>query len=718
MTAMNRAARTIGALVLFAVALPGQAAAKPAHHHAFHRLSTYPVFQNTPEDTESETVAEISAVSENGKTLLYTNAARESLGFLDISNPRKPVGLGNLAVGGEPTSVTVLGNLALIAVNTSASFTAPSGKLLVVSLTDRSVKRSIDLGGQPDSIAVSKDSKYAAIAIENERDEDVEVDGVEGGLPQLPAGNLTIVDLASWTLRTVDLTGLPGARFASDPEPEYVSINSANKAAVTLQENNAIAIVDLASGTVDTSFSAGTVSLSGIDTKKDGAISLTGSLANVPREPDAVAWVGKNRIATANEGDLNGGSRGWSVFDTTTGSVTWDAGNTFERLAVRYGLHNEDRAAKKGTEPEGLSFGVFRGVPYAFVGSERSNFVAAYDMSRPDSPQFRQVLPSSVGPEGILPIPQRGLLAVSTEVDSAEDGVRGTVQLFALRPGTPAFPSIQSAGSIGWGALSGLSAVPGQRNKLYTVTDSFYSPTRILTVDTGQRPALITGELTVTKDGTPIGYDAEGIAARRDGGFWLASEGKTGPENRLVRLNASGAVIEEIPLPANVTDGLTKYGLEGIAAMSDRGREQVFVALQLPRTGDPANTARIGRYDVASKSWTWFAYPLEQASSGWVGLSELIVVDSNTLAVVERDNQVGDKAKIKRVYAFDIPAAGATVSKKLVVDLLPRLTALNGWTQEKVEGLAIGGDGELYAVTDNDGVKNEEANGETAFLRL
>ena len=56
------------------------------------------------------------------------------------------------------------------------------------------------------------------------------------------------------------------------------------------------------------------------------------------------------------------------------------------------------------------------------------------------------------------------------------------------------------------------------------------------------------------------------------------------------------------------------------------------------------------------------------------------------------------------------------VRKRLAVDLLPLLRADNGWVQDKVEGLTIGRDGQVYAVTDNDGV--EDATGETLFLRL
>ena len=125
-----------------------------------------------------------------------------------------------------------------------------------------SLHRTIDLGGQPDSVVVSPDGAYAAIAIENERDEDLN----DGKIPQLPAGVLVIIDtaeddVAAWTMRTKDLTGLDGLLYPEDPEPEYVAINADNVCAVALQENNAIVLVDLLTGTVTESFSAGSVDL-------------------------------------------------------------------------------------------------------------------------------------------------------------------------------------------------------------------------------------------------------------------------------------------------------------------------------------------------------------------------------------------------------------------------------------------------------------------------
>jgi hypothetical protein len=139
--------------------------------------------------------------------------------------------------------VDVPGHLVLTVVDTSASFTDPSGVLQVVDLRSRQVVASHDLGGQPDSIDLSPDGRSAAVAIENERDEDVN----DGQLPQPPGGWLAVVDLTgrpqAWTVRRVALTGL-AAVAPEDPEPEYVSVNRRNQAVVTLQENNHIAVVD------------------------------------------------------------------------------------------------------------------------------------------------------------------------------------------------------------------------------------------------------------------------------------------------------------------------------------------------------------------------------------------------------------------------------------------------------------------------------------------
>lgn len=675
---------------------PTAATAHPTSRDlAWERLSTFPAYLNSGIDDEA--AAEISTVTQDGRTVVYTDSPGERLGFVDITDPKRPRPAGTLAVGGEPTSVAHLRNLLLAGVNTSTSFTDPSGKLVVIDARTRGVRREIDLGGQPDSVAVAPSGRYVAVAVENERDEDVD----DGAIPQAPAGFLAVVDTATWTVTKVDLTGL-AAVAPSDPEPEYVSINSRDEAVVSLQENNHLAVVNLRTAKVVRHFPAGAVTVSGVDVSDDDQITLDGTIT-AKREPDGVAWISDDMFATANEGDYEGGSRGWTIFHPS-GQVVWDAGNTLEHIAVEHGLYPDKRSDAKGIEPENVAFARFGGKPYVFVNSERGNFTAVYDVSDPRKPRFIQLLPTTNGPEGVVAVPSRGLIVVSSEEENPDAGIRGTVQVYGLGPSS--FPSLVSTNDIPWGALSGLSAT-ARRTELVTVTDSISTPTRILTVDVAARPATITRQLTVTKDGQPAGYDAEGIVARQGGGYWLAVE-----PSLIVRLDSDGAVRQEIPVGLT---GITANGLEGIAEVGT----SVWVAVQREITGDPKGVARIGRYDTVTGQWSWLGYPLDATATGWVGLSELVAVDDDTFAVIERDNQRGPAAKIKRVYAFDVPAGWTgvpVVRKRLVKDLLPILNRTNGWTQDKVEGLTVGGNGQTYAVTDNDGL--DDATGETVFLRL
>ncbi len=750
---------------------------------SFQRISTLPNYANNT-DLEHETVSEIIAVTADGKTLVYTDSPLEQIGFVDISDPHNPIPNGVVPLNGEPTSVDVLGNrYALVAVNTSADFVHPNGELAVVDIHIREVVGSVDLGGQPDSVKISPDGQYVAIAVENERDEEICVGGSESGspvledddaaaaacedgggavgvLPQNPPGYLAIVKITGknpshWKRHDVDLTGL--AHYApEDPEPEFVDVNEHNEAAITLQESNHIAIVDLATRKVIKHFDLGTVTLEGVDATEDGVIALTETLVDVPREPDAAAWVpidyrGKHVIATANEGDLFGGSRGFSLFNRW-GRVLFDSAATLEAIAVQHGHFPEGRSENKGTEPEAIEFGRFGYRDYLFVGSERGSFIAVYRL-RHGWPTFEQLLPGPLGPEGVLAVPSRNLLIASGEEDDPEFGLRSTLMIYELKHGEPTYPQIVSDdlgdSPIPWSALSGMVAVPGARDSLLAVWDSYYSESNIFRIDVSAKPALITDVLTIK--GGNGDYDPEGIAVAPDGTLWIASEGDatdTRP-NRLLQLDHSGTVIAEIGLPdhilacraASVARGTLGSGFEGVAVrpIGRSHRYQLLVAQQrgwdytteacedldddaggLNANGEP-NRTRIWIYEPHAGRWdqvAWELAPLPQNAS-WVGLSEITRAPDGSYVVIERDNLTGDFTELKKLVrvhpksAFDgLVSAG----DKAVYDLLPELQTTNGWITDKPEGIAITRHGRTYIVTDNDGV--EDWSGETWFLDL
>ena len=145
---------------------------------AFHRLATLPAYENT--DRGTETVAEISTVTPDGDTVVYTDAEAGGIGFVDITDPAAPQADGFLQIDGEPTSVFATEQYLMVVVNTSDSYAEPAGKVVFVDLETREALHELELGGQPDSIDVTPDGATAFIALENERDEDLG----DGGLPQ------------------------------------------------------------------------------------------------------------------------------------------------------------------------------------------------------------------------------------------------------------------------------------------------------------------------------------------------------------------------------------------------------------------------------------------------------------------------------------------------------------------------------------------------------
>jgi len=795
----------------------------------FRRISAFPVFLNTSVDIE--TSAEIVAAAKDGTLLIYTDAPAGNVGFVDITDPAAPQPAGIVKLSGDPTSVAVVDDYALVAINTSRDFVNVSGQLLVIDVNTRTLLATIELGGQPDSITVSPDRRYAAVVIENERDEELG----DGKPPQLPGGNLIIVDLVGapvdWSTRLVSLAGVP-LLFPEDPEPEFVDINASNLAVVTLQENNHIALIDLVSGSVVGSFTAGSADLDQIDTVEDGLIDLSGSLRGVPREADAVAWISPTIFVTADEGDLFGGSRGFTAY-STGGTMLFEAGNSVEHLAVRIGHYPEDRSENKGTEPEGVEYAEFGNRRLLFVGTERSSFIAVYELlgeciadldgsgtvdgadlgllltnwgGRPAagdlnangvvdgedlavlvgawgpcavSPELVQVLPAGVSPEGLLAIPGRNLLIATGEVDSRADLVRASISIYQLSD-APTYPNIVSADRpdgtpIPWAALSALAAAPqGNGSTAYAVYDSFFLRSRIYTMDLSSSPAVINAELElndadgilldaltdlqsslpgagdfdpnaiVAADGS-VNLDPEGVAISIKGGFWLASEGAgnlvagvSDPRdqpfrspNMLVCCGTDGVILDVALLPLELTLNQFRFGFEGVTAVEENGVEVLYVALQRrwAGTGDPANRARIGRYDTATGEWTFAYYPLEVPTSpngGWVGLSELTHVGGGLFSVIERDNQAGPDARIKRVASFSIagvrfepndqapafPVLAKTVDRDLIAD--GDYDA--GVILEKLEGMAIFSDGRTIIVNDNDGV--DGSSGETRVFDL
>lgn len=689
-----------------------------AHADAFNRIASFPTFLNNA-DAMAESSAEIISATADGMTLVYSDSPLEVIGLIDIADPANPVPKGNINVGGEPTAVSTIGNTVFVGVNTSESYTAPSGMIKAYDLESMRETAACDLGGQPDSTAAAPDGSFIAVAIENERDEDLG----DGRTGQMPGGFLVTVDVVNGTLdcdtvNVVDVTGLAEIS-PDDPEPEFVDINAEGEIVMTLQENNHIVVA--AKDGVIHHFSAGSVDLENIDaTDERAALIFNESQPSRLREPDAVQWIDNDHFAIANEGDMDGGSRGWTIFHQN-GTQVYENGTGFERAVVEAGHYPDKRSDSKGVEPEGMEFGIFNETPMAFILAERSSIVGVYDLTDPTTPDLAQLLPSGVGPEGAVAIPERNLFVTANEVDLVEDGgVRSHVMIYELTAAEPAYPQLTSAGAdklIGWGAISGMAA--GDGSTVYAVNDSFYGhqPT-IFTIDTESIPATITDATIVTRGGRPAQkLDMEGV--HFDGeGFWIASEGRTDRmiPHGLYYVETDGNIDVEIPLPAELLAVEQRFGFEGITKIGDT----LWMAVQREWADDPANHVKLVAYNLETEEWGAVHYPKAKPDTGWVGLSE-IVAHGDDVFVIERDNQIGGAAVTKKIYR--IPAADMVpaplggelpiVSKEEVRDLIPDLLSLNGYVVDKIEGLAIMDDGTAWISTDNDGV--DDSSGETYF---
>lgn len=363
----------------------------------------------------------------------------------------------------------------------------------------------------------------------------------------------------------------------------------------------------------------------------------------------------------------------------------------------------------------------------------------------------------------MIAIPSRGLLVAASEVDDRSILTRAGLSIYRYTvDAAPAYPTLQSAdradGSpIPWSAMSGLAASPTEANTVFAIDDSFFRASRIFTLDVSARPAVIRQELRITDrngvlantpaadaltanrattfdttdraaminaDGT-VNLDSEGIAIASDGGFWIASEGagtvvgETGrpvtSANMILKVGSDGVIQRVIRLPDAVDAIQFRFGFEGVAESNGK----LVVAFQ--RAWNSEGNPRLGIFDLATSTWRFVFYPLDAVASpngGWVGLSELTALCNDEFMAVERDNQGGPDARIKRLTRFSLAgvADGATVTKTLVRDLLPDLRAAGGQVVEKIEGATRLSNGRVLIVNDNDGVN--ENTGETLLIDL
>jgi len=684
-------------------------------------------------------VAEIVAATPDGMTLVYTSADAGVLGMVDITKPEQPVLLPRVNVQlmgvGEPTSVVISpdGRFAVVAVRLGDDVAnARRGLVRVYDIRQpAAVKhvKDITVGIGPDSLALTGQGRTlrAVVAIENE-ETDAEGDATLDG--QRP-GRIDVVGLqdlyggASSGVQSIELVqalqATPGTVYPNDPQPEFVSIDSrAQKAVVSLQENNAVALIDLSHPTrarLERVFSTGTVTRNGnADLKKDKEVTFKDSFT-ARREADAVAWVAPGVFATANEGDgkkdkagVLPGGRGFTLMNTR-GEVVYESGERTEVNALVHGHYPDGRSAAKGVEIEAVAAGRFGGKPYLLVGSERGSFVEVHRVDDPKQPQFVQLLPTGMSPEGLTTVTKRRdgqqLFVTANEKENSLNIYRFHAQGAPAGAREPQL--VAKDAGMPWGALSGLTT---DGTHLYAVPDNAFGQSRIFRIDpsdaTQGRLTLDQVTLLTEADGKALKVDPEGITKVADG-FWIASEGASVEGNELIKVNMAGVVQQRVKLPTSVqakfASPKTSTGYEGVTASADG--QTLYMAVQ---RGFDLNKpqAAILKLHLPTNTWTTALYPLDQHSKDakkyWMGLSEIQLTDDGRLLLLERDKGGGEgqaiNAEVKRIYSVNAADVmdGAVLKKTLVRDLRKDFN----YVQEKAEGMVVF-KGALWVVNDNDG---------------
>jgi len=150
--------------------------------------------------------------------------------------------------------------------------------------------------------------------------------------------------------------------------------------------------------------------------------------ANLQKDP----MLGRLNV-TKTLGDANGdgkyetlysfGARSFSVWNGNTGALVFDSKNELEVKCNAAGYYDDNRSDDKGVEPEGIAIGQMGNKQIAFIGMERADAVAIYDVTNPTAPVFLQLLKCGDAPEGVLFVPAKksptgkSLLIISSEDD-------------------------------------------------------------------------------------------------------------------------------------------------------------------------------------------------------------------------------------------------------------------------------------------------------------
>ena len=290
--------------------------------------------------------SEISAYSPQTQRLFVTNGATNKIDIWNLAKPTTPTLISSVTLPNATGVQSVATNGTMVAAAATAGDNVDDkfepGRIYIFNTSgtlDTRAPNGVEVGMLPDSVHFTPDGKTIVVANEGEPKDYCQVSGQYVPASD-PKGSISIIDTTgtALTATTLDFSDFnakaaqirsaggriygPGSSVAQDLEPEYAAISADSKTAfVTLQENNAVAEINLATKSItrimglgykDHSVTGNEIDLSNEDsaaTTNSGSATI--SIVNRPvfgmYEPDNIATFtgadGTQYFATANEGD-------------------------------------------------------------------------------------------------------------------------------------------------------------------------------------------------------------------------------------------------------------------------------------------------------------------------------------------------------------------------------------------------------------------------------
>lgn len=287
-------------------------------------LSTFQ--KGDPAEIFDESAAEIVKYDPQSKRLFIVNGYDDAIDIVDIQDVTSPQLVSSIDVSsmGNPNSVDVnprrrSNQIAVAIANNDPTL---RGKVAFYN-TDGVFLSEVQVGFLPDMLTYNKRGNRVLVANEGEPNDDYTVD---------PEGSVSIISnlnksprvreigfnsLSEHQLEGVRITGKEGVTLTpgQDIEPEFIALDPMDRYAfVTLQENNAVAKINIGKGTIEAMLPLGSTDHSkfgyALDaSNKDDAIRIANWPVNGLPMPDAIATYrvkgknGKTYFLTANEGD-------------------------------------------------------------------------------------------------------------------------------------------------------------------------------------------------------------------------------------------------------------------------------------------------------------------------------------------------------------------------------------------------------------------------------